>query len=149
MENNGRKPITLDDIERRHIANHVDPYWQWIRLVISLATGALTVLVSLQGHYVPKDPRLPWLLVAAWAALALSIGTGLLALTWAHRGPLDAALRLRRVRNSHGDAFAVRWVQGPGSNPSATHRWSVRVMTTSFLAALVALCGFSAVNLLR
>lgn len=150
MSESIKKIVSLDDIERRHIASHIDPYWQWIRLVVSLATGALTVLVSLQGHYVPKSPQLPWLLVLVWAALALSIATGLLALTWAHRGPLIAAYQLRRIRQQHGDVYAAAWVKrGLGRSPSALHRWSVRVMTASFLVGLFALCWFSAVNLLR
>ncbi|MHB8947534.1 MAG: hypothetical protein ACYC4S_00535 [Rhodoferax sp.] len=149
MTESTRKNVTLDDIERRHVSNHHDPYWQWVRLVVSLATGALTVLVTLQGHYVPKAPLMPWMLVFAWGALALSIAAGLLALTWAHRGPLTAASNLRKIRNQHGDAYAVAWVKRGGENAPALHRWSVRAMTTSFLAALCALCWFSAVNLLR
>lgn len=148
--NDSRTLVTLDDIERRHVDNHTDPYWQWIRLVVSLATGALTVLVSLQGHYVPKAPLMAWLLVGAWAALALSIAAGLMALTWSYRGPLMAADKLRQVRMTHGDLVATAWVQHSGSmTVSDLHKWCVRVMTTSFLGALAALCWFSGVNLLR
>lgn len=142
--------VTLDDIERRHMHNHSDPYWQWIRLVVTLATGTLTVLVSLQGHYVPRSPLLVWLLVAAWAALALSIASGLVALTWSYRGPLVAADKLRQIRQQHGDLVATAWVQHPDSTTvSVLHQWSVRVMSTSFLGALFALCWFSGANLLR
>lgn len=145
-----RKLVTLDDIERRHVQNHSEPYWQWIRLVVSLATGALTVLMSLQGHYVPKAALWPWLLVLAWGALALAIASGLAALMWAHRGPLMAAYQLRQMRQRHGDVTATAWLLGRHSTSvPASHKWSVRVMTASFLCALLALCVFSAVNLLR
>jgi hypothetical protein len=150
MDESTRKIVTLDDIERRHIESHSDPYWQWIRLVVSLATGSLTVLMSLQGHYIPKAPLWPWLLVIAWAAHVLAIASGLLALTWAHRGPLMAEHRLRQMRQQHGDMAATAWVMSRHSTSApAWHRWSVRVMSASFLLALFALCSFSAVNLLR
>jgi len=149
MNESERKVVTLDDIERRHLSSHHEPYWQWIRLVVSLATGALTVLVSLQGHYVPKSPVLPWLLVVAWAALVLSVASGLLALTWAHHGPLRAASNLQKIRSQHGDRYASAWTKRGGENPPWFHRWSVRAMTASFLIAMCALCWFSAANLLR
>lgn len=150
MNESGRKIVTLDDLERRHLQGHNDPYWQWIRLVVTLSTGSLTALVSLQGHYVPKHPVLAWVLVLAWAAHALAIASGLLALRWSYRGPLHAAYSLRRLRQTQGDEAAKRWVtRGRQTRVPAWHRWSVQVMTASFLLALVALCWFSAANLLR
>ena len=146
-----RKTLTLDDLERRHMANHLEPYWGWIRLVLSLATGALTLLVSLQGHYVPKQPVHPWLLVLAWVLLVLSVVAGLWALRWSHIGPLVAARNLRRLRRKAGDAGAVAVLArgGGGAMPPANHRWSIWLMSASFVSALLLLCAFSAVNLLR
>lgn len=146
-----RKTVTLDDLERRHMANHLEPYWGWVRLVLSLATGALTLLVSLQGHYVPKQPVHPWLLVLAWVLLVLSVVAGLWALRWSHMGPLVAARNLRRLRRKAGDAGTVAVLErgGGGAMPPANHRWSIWLMSTSFVGALLLLCAFSAVNLLR
>lgn len=132
------------------MANHLEPYWGWIRLVLSLATGALTLLVSLQGHYVPKQPLHPWLLVLGWALLVVSIVSGLWALRWSHLGPLVAARNLRRLRRKAGDtgAAAILMRGGGGAMPPASHRWSIWLMSSSFVAALFLLCAFSAVNLL-
>lgn len=151
MSENGRKLVTLDDVERRHLANHLEPYWGWIRLVLSLATGALTLLVSLQGHYVPKAPLHPWLLVAAWVLLLVSIASGLWALRWSHVGPMTAARNLRQLRARLGDAAAVQHLQqGTSQLPApATHRVAVWLLSASFLLALAALCTFSALNVLR
>lgn len=144
------KNITLDDLERRHMANHLEPYWGWIRLVLSLSTGALTVLVSLQGHYVPMKPVHPWLLVLAWLLLVVSIAAGLWALRWAHLGPLAAARNLRRLRRRAGDVGVIAILErgGGGANAPAIHRWSVWLMSASFVGALVLLCAFAARNLL-
>ncbi|MCK6414721.1 MAG: hypothetical protein L6Q63_04060 [Giesbergeria sp.] len=145
-----RKNVTLDDLERRHTANHLEPYWGWNRLVLSLSTGALTVLVSLQGHYVPKQPTCPQLLVGAWALLVVSIAAGLWALRWSYVGPLIAARNLRRLRRRAGDAGAVVILErgGGGATPPASHRWSVRLMSASFLCALLLLCAFAGLNVL-
>lgn len=146
-----RTNVTLDDLERRHMASHLEPYWGWVRLVLSLATGALTVLVSLQGHYVPKQPAHPWLLVLGWALLVVSIVAGLWALRWSHIGPLVAARNLRRLRRRAGDAATIAILErgGGGAMPPANHRWSIWLLSTSFVAALCVLCAFAALNLLR
>lgn len=146
-----RQNVTLDDLERRHMASHLEPYWGWNRLVLSLSTGALTVLVSLQGHYVPKQPVQPWLLVGAWALLVVSIAAGLWALRWSYLGPLVAARNLRRLRRRAGEAGATQILLrgGGGATPPANHRWSVWLMSASFVGALMLLCAFAALNLLR
>ena len=145
-----RKGVRLDDLERRHMASHLEPYWGWNRLVLSLSTGALTVLVSLQGHYVPKHPVHPSLLVCAWALLVVSIAAGLWALRWSYLGPLVAARNLRRLRRRAGDAGAAAILErgGGGAKPPANHRWAVWLMSASFLCALLLLCAFAGLNLL-
>ena len=145
-----RENVTLDDLERRHMGNHLEPYWSWNRLVLSLSTGALTVLVSLQGHYVPKVPLHPLLLVCAWALLVVSIAAGLWVLRWSYVGPLVAARNLRRLRHKAGDAGAIAILErgGGGARPPANHRWAVWLMSASFLGALLLLCAFAGLNVL-
>ncbi|MDO8374966.1 MAG: hypothetical protein Q7K57_57540 [Burkholderiaceae bacterium] len=146
-----RKIVTLDDIQRRHVDNHREPYYAWIRQVVSLATGALTLLLGLQGHYVPLKPQIPFVLAVAWVALALTVIFGLIALRWSYQGPMSLAGNLMRARRDLGDEQVVEWVKNgrlSGVVP-ATHRWSVRLMTASFVIALIAMCAFSVVNLLR
>jgi hypothetical protein len=151
MADGERKIVTLDDIERRHMAEHIGPYYEWIRHVVTLATGSLTVLVSLQGHYVPKLPVYPLLLVSAWASLAAAILFGLWALTNSYRTRIRMAQDIRDRRQKYGDAVTARQVSHgiAGEETPATHRWCVRLMTACFGVGLIALCGFSAANLLR
>lgn len=151
MAEGDRKPITLDDVERRHLSAHLEAYWGWLRLVLSLATGALTVLVGLQGHYVPKHPEHPWMLVCAWALLALSIAGGMWALRWSYAGPMLAAHRIRQKRIEVGDLETTRWLEAGGGivEPPTSHALAAWLLQASFLAALALLCGFAALNLLR
>lgn len=146
-----RKIVTLDDIQRRHVDNHKEPYYAWIRQVVSLATGALTLLLGLQGHYVPLKPQVPVVLAVAWVSLALTVVFGLIALRWSYRAPMAAAEDLRRARRDLGDEKVVQWVRSGqlSARVPASHRWSVRLMTASFIIALIAMCAFSVVNLLR
>jgi len=150
MTQEGRTEVTVDDVIRRHMADHVAPYYEWIRHVVTLATGSLTVLVSLQGHYVPKAPALPWALATAWIALALTIGSGLVALRWQYQSRIRAAEHLHGLRSTHGELAAVAYLaRGSATNASPLHKWSVRLMSCALGTALCALCLFSVVNLLR
>lgn len=150
MSETGRKPVTLDDIERRLVQEHGKPYYDWLRQVVTLAIAALTALVALQGHYVPKQPRLPVLLAIGWSALAITIAAGLFALRSEYAIRLATARRIRTMRATLGDAAtAERLTKRGGTPPTKFHRWSVRTMVVSFMVSLVAICGFSIVNLLK
>lgn len=150
MSEADRKPVTLDDIERRLVQEHGKPYYDWLRQVVTLAIAALTALVALQGHYVPKQPRLPVLLAIGWSALAITIAAGLFALRSEYAIRLAAARRIRTMRATLGDAAtAERLTKRGGTPPTKFHRWSVRTMVVSFMVSLVAICGFSIVNLLK
>lgn len=143
-----RKIVTLDDIERRHIANHIEPYFNWIRHVVTLSVGALTALVALQGHYVPRSPQLPMALAVCWVALATSIACGLFALRAEYLSPLAAAQRLRTMRAAHGDNATARWVSENNGTPQPwQHKLAVRLMLSCFLVALSSLCAFAVANL--
>ena len=143
-----RKIVTLDDIERRHVADHFEPYFNWIRHVVTLAAGTLTALVALQGHYGPRAPQLSMALAVCWLALVATIGLGLWALRAQYLSPLAAAARLRTMRVALGENETKRRVsQGFDASPPWHHKWTVRLMLLSFFVALSSLCAFAVANL--
>lgn len=143
-----RKVVTLDDIERRLVLEHIGPHYEWIRHVVSLCTGSLTVLVSLQTHYVPKAPRGLWLLGLCWFLLAASVLSGLVALRGEDQTALDAAKDLRRMRRELGDeAVAVRLSRNSAFGPRPIFTWARRIMIASFSVAIAALTVFAMLNL--
>ncbi len=143
-----RKTVTFEDVERHLVGEHRKPYYDWLRHLVTLALAALTTLVALQGHYVPQKPALPVLLAIGWAALALTIVSGLFALRSEYSTPLRAARRIREIRATQGDeATATALNSNSGALPNPVHKWSVRAMVISFLVALVAICTFAIVNL--
>lgn len=148
MNQDSRKSLTFEDIERRHINDHGQAYYAWLRHVVTLALAALTSLVALQGHYVPNEPKLPLLLAIGWAALGLCILSGLYALRSEYITPLNAVKDMRCRRKEHGDAAVAREIN---SNrpvlPPRMHKWAVRLMVMSFIVALCAICGFAIANL--
>lgn len=144
------KTVTLDDVERRLVQEHGKPYYDWLRHVVTLALAALTALVALQGHYVPQQPKLPVLLAIGWAALAVTILSGLFALRSEYATPLAAAKRIRAMRASLGDAATAAHLTNPGGTPpNKFHGWSVRAMVTSFIVSLAGICGFAIANLFK
>lgn len=143
-----RKLVTVEDIERRLVGEHRKPYFDWLRLVVTLALAALTTLVALQGHYVPQNPVAPYLLAVGWVALALTIVAGLFALRSEYATPLAAAREIRSARSALGDqAAAAEITRNPGTGPSPFHKWAVRAMVACFLTALGSICTFAIVNL--
>lgn len=148
MENLSRKTVTFEDIERRLIGEHRKPYYDWLRHVVTLALAALTTLVALQGHYVPQKPAFPFFLAIGWAALALTIVSGLFALRSEYSTPLLAARRIREMRAIQGDHFtAISLNKNSSTMPNSMHKWSVGTMVTSFLVALTSICAFAIANL--
>lgn len=143
-----QKIVTLDDIERRHIVNHRDPYFNWIRHVVTLAVGALTALVALQGHYVPHSPKLSGALAVCWVSLAATIGLGLLALQEEYLSCLAEYRHLRTMRAMYGDIVTTELIsRNYGARQPWHHKWAVRLMLLSFFVALSSLCIFAVVNL--
>ena len=143
-----RKLVTPEDVERRLVAEHKKPYFDWLRHVVTLALAALTTLVALQGHYVPKQPHVPYLLAVGWVALAITIVAGLFALRSEYATPLTAAKKLRKIRATSGESAAAAHLQQSGGTlPHPLHKWAVRAMVASFLVALCSVCGFAVANL--
>jgi hypothetical protein len=143
-----RRTVTLDDIERRLVSEHRKPFYEWIRHVVGLSTASLTLLVALQSHYIPNDPKGIWLLAVCWLSLALSVISGVLALRGEYQTPLDAARNLREKRRAHGDAETVAWVaRGSGYIPRPIFKWARGVMVCSFLLGVVSIAVFAVWNL--
>ena len=147
--NNERKIVTLDDLERRGGEMHRQPYFDWIRHVVSLATAALTALIALQSSYLSSHPQLPILLAACWLALLVTILLGILVLRTEYITPLNSVNRLRALRAEHGDEYTKNYISKNSSvKPPWYHSWAVRLMVFSFVLSLVLLCIFAVINLL-
>jgi hypothetical protein len=150
MDEPVRKAVTLDDIERRLLAEHGKPYYDWLRHLVTLALAALTTLVAVQGHYVPQQPKAAVLLAIGWACLAATIVAGLFALRSEYATPLAVARCIRTMRATMGDAAtATQLTNKPGTLPNPYHKWAVRTMVGAFLFAQVSICTFAIVNLFK
>lgn len=55
-------------------------YQHWLEKLTTMSLAALTLSVSLQNTYVPRNPQAGWLLCGAWGLLAVAVLAGLLAL---------------------------------------------------------------------
>jgi hypothetical protein len=142
------KTVTFEDIERRLINQARDPYYNWLRHVVTLSLAALTSLVALQGHYMPTDPTAVHLLAIGWLALAVVIMCGLYVLSAEHRTPLKAAKEIRKMRKDFGDYYAVEQLnKNRPTYPGGQHNLAVRIMVASFLIALLSICAFAIINL--
>lgn len=85
-------------VEIRRLTDlHRAAYYAWIRQVVTLSSGSLTLLVGLQKHYLPSTPHNLWLLKSCWGGLTLSILLGVVALYGEAQSPL---IGLNEIENN-------------------------------------------------
>ena len=143
-----RETVTFEDIERRLMTMHREAYYKWIRHVVSLASGALTILVALQNNYMPDNPQGLPLLILCWVGLFLSIALGVVALFGEAQTPLDAAKNIRKRRATHGDnQVAQQMEKNSGTNVRKSFLFAQKALPWCFVASLCCLCLFSIMNL--
>ncbi len=143
-----RKTVTFEDIERRLITMHREAYYNWIKHVVTLASGALTILVSLQSNYIPDNPKGLPLLILCWVGLVLSISLGVVALFGEAQTPLDAAKNIRKNRQQYGDAHVANAMEkNSATNPRKNFLYAQKVLPWLFVASLCSLCIFAVINL--
>ena len=114
-------------------------FYAWVERVVTLASGALTLLVALQKSYVSQSSKYLVLLAICWACFCASIMFGLLVLYGRHRS-LSALVKItiekyngtERDSNSHIPHFYYA---------------AMNLMVLSFLLAIISLTAFASANL--
>lgn len=143
-----RELVTFEDIERRLIETHRNAYYGWVRHVVTLASGSLTVLVALQSNYIPDNPQGLPLLILCWVGLVLSILLGVAALFGEAQTPLDAAQNLRELRHKFGDNHAAKLLeQNISTKPKKGFLYAQKALPYFFVGSLCCLCAFAIINL--
>lgn len=143
-----RKQVTVQDVILRLSKSHLKPYYAWLRQILGLSSGALTLLVALQGSYIPQHPVGLPLLRWCWCLLALTILSVLVALYGESAIPLAAANGLRKIWRDQGEAAVAAHLRNNSSPPSpAIYLWSARVAICAFALAVIAMASFAILNL--
>jgi hypothetical protein len=149
MSDEPRKRVTVEDLIRRHIQQHEKPYYDWLRLIVTLSLALLTALITLQNHYLSEKPNWPVLLGLGWLGLGATIVLGLASLATQFNIRLKAAQDLLNKLQSEGETAAVDFVRKRSSGVSAGigHKLCANFMLWSFALALLAIFGFAILNI--
>jgi hypothetical protein len=147
-EDKDRKTDSLKDQEEALHQRAYDAHYKWLRHVVTLAAGALTLLVSFQNSYVHPGAHAIILLKICWGSLGISILFGILSLFGEAVKPHQAAVGLHRMRRTLGETGAARRIT---DNPVAETYWMFPIydkMTVVFFIMAVG-CGvsFALINL--
>jgi hypothetical protein len=94
-----QESIGFEDVERQLLESHLSSYYSWIKHVVTLSSGSLTLLVALQNSYIPPNVKNLFLLKISFIFLALTILTGIIALYGEAQTPLDAIYNIRKLRS--------------------------------------------------
>jgi hypothetical protein len=140
--------LQLNAIEKQLLDEHHNYYYQWMKHLVTLSSGGLTILVSMRNSYIPDSPTALWLLSGCWLLLCLSLLSGLMALYGQAASPLDAALRLKTSRKNEGDlkTLAQAMYGGFVIFPHKIYRYAYFGATLFFGIALVSLLCFAVMN---
>lgn len=140
----------LDDIEKKLLKEHWSGYYNWVRQIVSLSAGALTLTISLQKLYIPDKPSGLWLLQFSWLCLILSLYLGLLVLYGEVQVPLDNLNELRQLRAQNGDReTGISILEFPFFKVRSIYRIAYLLMASSFSLALLLLSLFAIFNVLK
>ena len=118
--------------------------YDFLRYLLTLATGALALLVSLQGSYRPTGTLAIWLLRLSWGTLAAAILCG----GFAAAGDVWIAVALRK----HEAAEIERTLDGLSPTAAAIYLlpWRYRRAEQAFFwllsASVLLLTAFAIVN---
>lgn len=137
---------SIDDEIDRLIHMHRSTYYEWIRLVVTLSSGVLTVLVGLQNTYIPRDPRCVQLIQLCWAGLVLSIALGMVALFGESQTPLDLARDIHDTKNSRVPPGPSSARTMNGRNPRKSFLYAQKALPWCFVCSLFLLVLFAIIN---
>jgi len=140
--------LQLTAMEKQLLDEHHTNYYQWMKHLVTLSSGGLTILVSLRSSYIPDSPIGLWLLSGCWLLLCLSLLSGLYALYGQAASPLEAASRLKASRKKIGDTktYAVAMYVGVSVAPHKMYHYAYVGAMLFFGFALVFLSCFAIVN---
>jgi hypothetical protein len=142
-----RTPITFEDIERRFSEDSRKSYYSWIRQVVTLSVGALTLFVAFRNSYISQNVKCLLLLKFTWGLLAVSILSGMYVLWGEVETPLDAINHLREMRKSYGDYQAAKNVN---TNipfiPKKRYKLALKILSISFVASFLLISIFAIIN---
>ena len=137
--------IDEDELERL-VTTGTSEYFAWIRGILTLSSGGLTLLVALQGQFVPKAPRLLFLLQFSWILLAVAVVLSLFGVAGLHKLYFAAVVELV-LKEAHSRESARGGRLAPPLPIPEPYRSCGRIAPWAFVLAIVSLCMFGVANL--
>ena len=117
-------------------------YYAWLKQILTLASGSLTVLIALRNQILPEHPQYLILLQISWILFALAIVLALFALRGHHILLFHTAQDFRQAATSQSSDT----VAGMTKAPDIYTRFG-QIVPLVFVSAVVALSLFGILNL--
>ena len=126
------------DVIENAMAEGTRAYFAWLRTILTLSSGSITLLVSLKGQFVPAEPLALWLLKSSWGLLAAAVVLSLLGIRGEHRLHLSAAREVERARMA-GQRLVHTPVERLAQRCGSAAPWA-------FVGAMITLAAFGIAN---
>ncbi len=113
------KEILPSHVARRLRLQSNEAFYSWVKIIITIATTFLSILIAFKGNYVPQDPQYLFLLSASFVCFLLTIFSGIVVLHTEIQTKLEAANRIDTIVFNEGEEAAAKDMISRGSKSIA------------------------------
>lgn len=146
--NNDVKIVRPVDVARRMRSESNEALYSWVRLIITLSSTFLSVLIAFKSNYVPDNPNLIQLLLLSLIGFVTTIFSGIIILHSEVQTKFDSANHIDSVIENKGEQAAVDDINKRGGKTyvRTIYIWAHYIFHISFALAFVFLVAFIVSN---
>lgn len=143
------KEIRPVDIARRLRTESNEAFYSWVRLILTLSTTFLSVLIAFKSNYVPAEPIYLPLLSCGLISFVVTIFSGLVVLHSEVQTKFDSANSIDAILSEYGEQAASENISRRGGKAIARpiYIWSQITFHLSFALAFAFIIAFVVNNL--
>ncbi|AUM14698.1 hypothetical protein [Ketobacter alkanivorans] len=113
------KQIRPVDVARRLRTQSNEELKSWVRMIITISSTFLSVLIAFKENYVPDNPEFSFLLILGFIFFVVVIFSGVVILHTEVQTKFDSANEIDNVLDLYGEEAAVQHLKGSGSKAIA------------------------------
>ncbi len=143
------KEVRPIDVARRLRIESNEAFYSWVRLIITLASTFLSVLIAFKSNYVPETPIYLPLLSCGLISFVVTIFSGVVVLHTEVQTKFDSANNIDEILKKSGEQAASENINSRDGKAIARpiYLWSQYVFHFSFAFAFVFIVAFVVNNL--
>jgi len=142
------KEVRPVDIARRLRKESNDSFFSWVKLVVTLSSGILSILIAFKNNYVPENPQFLIILSLGFSLYVVTIFSGLVILHSEAQTKLDAANNILDILGTKGEQEAIKDINKRNGQTISRpiYLWSQYIFHVAFGLSFACVVGFVLLN---